>query len=266
MAMFFKTPFAQNGDRQAIPDASQIDGSLSYTDGFTEDYQGDYPVDPTAKPVPRLSMNEVLYESTLAIQQYQTHGFPDFITTVDNGGSPYPYDVNAIVRYDPGSGVQLYISLVNNNTSLPTDTTRWAVFNTGQYARVVNTTSQIIAVSPRLVNFNAASLDPFGLFVGSSALLPKVPNGYRIGAYVTIIGLPQQKNIALLLYKNGAAYSELDFVTANNTQTGGTVFLKGSDVASANGTSDFFQIFLQFDGADGVTISAGGCYFNIDSA
>lgn len=125
MAKFFKVPFALSGDRTAVPEAAQPSGDVSYTEGYGFDYQRDQTSDPLAKNIPREEWNELLYQVTLAIQQYQVNGYPDFITTGDNGGTPYPYPVAAYVRYNDGSGPAVYESLVAANTSLPTDATKW---------------------------------------------------------------------------------------------------------------------------------------------
>ena len=125
MAKFFKFPFGITGDRATIPDESQPSQVVSYESGFTPPYSLEQP-NPSALDVPRDSSNELYYQITLALQQYQTEGFPDFVTTADNLGVPYPYSYNAICRYEDGAnGFRLYQSLINNNISLPTDAQAW---------------------------------------------------------------------------------------------------------------------------------------------
>src|ERR1043165_823166 len=85
-AKYFINPFGVAGDRTAIPNDSQIDGSVSYEDGFPIDYQKNLDTDPNAKAIPRNQFNELMYDATQAIQQYQQQGFFDFITAADNGG------------------------------------------------------------------------------------------------------------------------------------------------------------------------------------
>lgn len=127
MAQYIKTPFASAGDKAAIPDAAQPDGSISYAEGFGVDYQLDPATDPSALDIPRDKFNQLIFAITAALQQYQQLGFPDFITTSDNGGTPFSYAKDAHVRYDDGSGFKTYYSLVSGNTSLPTDTTKWGL-------------------------------------------------------------------------------------------------------------------------------------------
>ena len=205
MAKFIKYPFALAGDKTPIPNNFQIDGSVSYTEGWGVDYAKNAStqvlcdltgtpgtlipagssivrsnsgysfqlldpvtlnglgvangvlfqsmttgfvsapagtvqtivfgvpgwatvtnpaaafIDLTAKKVPRPQSNQVLFDISDNTNQYQTHGFPDFITALQNDGVLYPYDEWAIVRYDDGSGFDLYQSLVNANATLPTN-------------------------------------------------------------------------------------------------------------------------------------------------
>jgi hypothetical protein len=126
MLKYFKFPFATSGDKTAIPDASQPSGSVSYTDGFGPDYEADPGVDPAAKDVPRDETNQLYFDITNAIKEYQEQGAPDFITTALNGGVAFSYGRSAIVRYETSPGVfDVYMSRVTANTALPTDATKW---------------------------------------------------------------------------------------------------------------------------------------------
>jgi microcystin-dependent protein len=128
MVKYFLNPFATSGDKTAIPDAVQVSGSVSYASGWGLDYQKNLATDPTSKPVPRSQTNQLMYDITTNIQQYQQHGVPEFITTADNGGVAFPYSKYAIVRYDSsgvGTDYKLYQSLVDSNSTLPTNTTNW---------------------------------------------------------------------------------------------------------------------------------------------
>lgn len=127
--MYFKEPFAAAGDRATIPSTVQPDGSISYPDGYGVDYQ----LDPSVPPglnIGRTTFNELMFQVTTALQQYQQKGFPDFITTGDNGGTPYPYTINSTVRFSDGwagAGFMNYYSLVDSNTADPTDNTKWGL-------------------------------------------------------------------------------------------------------------------------------------------
>lgn len=123
MDKFFVTPFAQSGDRSAIPDAADPSGFVSYAEGYGDDYERPN-TDPQAKNIERQKMNSLLFQITTAIREQQSQGFPDFITSALNGGVPFSYAARAIVRYAGDN----YVSLVGSNTTTPADTTKWALF------------------------------------------------------------------------------------------------------------------------------------------
>lgn len=91
MARFFDVPFARDGDKTTIPDSLQLDGSVSYTEGFGFDYERPAidPItgqpDPLYKPVPRDGTNTLFYEVTDALGVIQRQGFADW--TLE--GAPY---------------------------------------------------------------------------------------------------------------------------------------------------------------------------------
>jgi len=123
---YFRVPFAASGDILPIPEDAQGDGSVSYTEGFGFDYERNPATDPAAKRIPRDQTNELYRAVTEAIGQYQRFGFPEWITSADNDGSPYAYAKGSTVRYDDGSSVKVYGSLVDANTAVPgSDATKW---------------------------------------------------------------------------------------------------------------------------------------------
>lgn len=123
---FYRTPFAASGDIAPIPIGPLGDGSLSYTEGFSFDYERNPATDPAAKRIPRDQTNQLYRDITDNIGQYQRFAFPEWITSADNGGSAFGYARDAYVRYDAGAGVRLFASLVDANTSVPgSDPTKW---------------------------------------------------------------------------------------------------------------------------------------------
>lgn len=129
MVKFFVDPFAVSGDRSAIPDAAQGDGSVSYSIGYGVKYDANRVTDPTALTIERVKMNELFYDITTNIQQYQIHGTPEFITSADNGGTAFSYSKDARVRYNNGTTTDVYVSLADSNTALPTVTANWSKVN-----------------------------------------------------------------------------------------------------------------------------------------
>ncbi|MCK9466075.1 MAG: hypothetical protein M0Q29_09320 [Thiopseudomonas sp.] len=93
MVKIYKQPFAHDGDTIAIPDASQPDGKMSTTDGWTHDYQLPK-TDPNYKPVGRQEMNGVFKEVTEALGQVQVQGSATWSAV----GAPYP--INAQVYHN----------------------------------------------------------------------------------------------------------------------------------------------------------------------
>lgn len=129
MAKFFVYPFGTSGDKTAIPNTGSSTGAVNYQYGWTPPYEAELGVDPGALPIPRDESNELYYQITLAIQQYQTLGVPDWITSSDNLGSPYPYAIFARVRYDAGSGFQVYENQVAANTATPGADNTWRIIS-----------------------------------------------------------------------------------------------------------------------------------------
>lgn len=124
---YIRTPFGASGDRAAIPNDAQPDGSVSQTEGFGINYQLDPVTDPDALNVPRDKFNEIEYDNQVGIQQLQQESDPRFITSSDNGGVAFSYKAGVRVRFTggwAGAGELTYYSLVDANTTTPTDATK----------------------------------------------------------------------------------------------------------------------------------------------
>lgn len=155
---FLVTPFAAIGDRESPPDAQQPDGSVSYSQGFGPDYAADPAVSATAKLVPREETNGIYYDLTNALRALQTQGAPEFIHAADNGGTSFPYERGAIVRYSVSGDPPFttYVSRVNNNDSaLPTDATAWSplVFETATNAQALAGSSSALIITPAALQY-----------------------------------------------------------------------------------------------------------------
>lgn len=129
MTKYIITPWATSGDRTTIPNTGSSAGPVNYLYGYGSDYSLDQSTNPSALDVERVSFNELMFDVTSILQQYQQFGVPWFITTSDNGGSPFSYSKNAAVRYDNGTTQDNYISLKDSNTDLPTVGASWAKTN-----------------------------------------------------------------------------------------------------------------------------------------
>ena len=113
MVKIYKQPFAHGGDTIAIPDASQPDGKMSSTDGWTPDYQLPK-TDPNYKPVGRQEMNGVFKEVTESLGQVQVQGS----ATWSADGAPYP--IRAQVYYNSKQWLAL-----RANSVAPTEGDDW---------------------------------------------------------------------------------------------------------------------------------------------
>lgn len=118
---YFRRTFAQSGDKLAVPIDDPADGSVSYQTGYGAQYSQDPTTTATARRIERTKYNQILSDITTEVQRYQQNAYPEFITSSDNGGSPFSYSKGATVRYS-GS---VYRSLIDSNTTLPTDISSW---------------------------------------------------------------------------------------------------------------------------------------------
>jgi hypothetical protein len=119
---YIRYAFALTGDRAAMPDPTQGDGTVSYQQGYGFDYQRPK-TDAQAKNIERDKMNQVFYDLTLNQQQYQLNGVPEYVPAADNGGVAVAYAAGARVLYTDGF---VYVSLVAGNNVVPgTDATKW---------------------------------------------------------------------------------------------------------------------------------------------
>lgn len=121
---YFDTIFAASGTRTTVPDAIQGDGSVSYTQGYGALYST--AVSSGGLNFPRAQHNQVLFDITTAIQNWQQNTIAPFITSSMNGGSPFSYSAYNMVL----SGGIGYISLVNSNADTP-PSAKWATIPLG---------------------------------------------------------------------------------------------------------------------------------------
>ena len=115
MTKIFKIPFATQGDRTSIPDDVQADGAVSYTQGYSYDYERDQQTDPAAKDIEREKMNGMFHDITEAIGELQSFGFPKWAAE----GKPYP---NRAIVYHKNKTWQ---SKIENNNVEPVAGTAW---------------------------------------------------------------------------------------------------------------------------------------------
>ena len=107
---FYVYPFGVSADTfpTVIPTTNPGTGAESYQGGFTTNFEQDLVTDSTALPIDRGAFNQLMYDITNNIQQYQTLGTPLWIAAAQNLGTSYPYSLYARVAYDAGSGIQIW--------------------------------------------------------------------------------------------------------------------------------------------------------------
>ncbi|MGX4747959.1 phage baseplate protein [Morganella morganii] len=115
MTKIFKIPFAAQGDRTAVPDEVQADGSLSYTQGYGYDYERDQATDPAAKDIEREKMNSIFHDITGAVGEIQAFGMPVW---AEEGK---PYAIRSIVYHNK----KAWQSKIENNNTEPAAGTAW---------------------------------------------------------------------------------------------------------------------------------------------
>lgn len=98
MAKIFDTPFAINGEMEAIPLGTQGNGRVSFSQGFTLDYEKNLLTDPAAKDIERKKLNYLFNTICNAINKLQEDGGGVI-------GVPIPYpSTNVPVGYVPYDG------------------------------------------------------------------------------------------------------------------------------------------------------------------
>ena len=106
----FIIPFAATGDKTAVPNTLQPDGTVSYAQGFGPDYELDKTVDPiNAKDVPRDQTNQIYFDLTDAVGEQQLYGVALW------GADRAPYPLNARAYHND----KLWRSSVINNSGEP---------------------------------------------------------------------------------------------------------------------------------------------------
>ncbi len=256
MSKFFRYPFAISGQRTDVPDIVDPYGYVSYEQGYGPDYSADPGNDPDAKNIARLSWNGLIYAITDNIRQYQTFSVPEFITSLDNGGSPFSYSRGARVRYDAGSGYNVYVSLIDSNTNLPIDTNSWEIdlaYSAGNKGDVTIATNGNVTINNSAVTLaKMANLSQYQL-IGRSGAGAGTPQAITTSADVyTALGSADnaaiRTNIGLgnaSVQNVGTSGANVPLLNANNTFSGTATF------SNANGVTT--NVITERTSAAGVT-------------
>lgn len=115
--LYYANPFGVSADDlTAIPTPAAIDGSVSYQNGWTPPYEKNLLTDPAALPIPRGQMNQLFFDITYNLQEYQQFGSPQWVV-----GNTVAYPIYARVY----SGGFVYENQVASNTATPGADATW---------------------------------------------------------------------------------------------------------------------------------------------
>lgn len=151
MTKMFKTPFAAQGDRTAVPVETQADGSVSYTQGYGYDYERDQTTDPAAKDIEREKMNALFHDVTEATGEMQQFGSANW----SEDGKPYP--IRSQVYYSE----RTWQSRIKNNNEEPGKGSGWIELKAD-----INPVDMLYPVG--IVTWFAQNKDPNALFPGTT--------------------------------------------------------------------------------------------------
>lgn len=129
---FFQFPWATSGDKAVVPDTVQVDGSVSYPEGFGVGYELKLGVDAAAKPVPRPESNQLYFDITSNIRALQLAGLPEWVTAAQNGGVAVAYPKAALVRHDYTGAFLAYFANVATSAE-PGTSADWSTLVTKEY-------------------------------------------------------------------------------------------------------------------------------------
>lgn len=250
---YFGIPFALSGDRTAIPDAAQPDGSVSFTQGFTLDYELEN-TDPNYKPVPREETNALYYDITEAIGIVQKQGFADWTIAA----APYP--INAFVRHND----IVWRNTVAGNSAEPGTDATWAnetipatdYLNTQRIDVASASTVDLTALAPDTRHINitgtaaitgftvAAGQCYFVRFAGALTLTNSASIATQSGANITtqagdtcIIRATSSNVVEVLSYEPAGGWARSFSNNGYQKLPSGLIIQWGTLVAAAGGTT-----------------------------
>jgi len=111
---YIDVPFADGGDKTLVPDAAQVDGSVSYETGYGFDYQRDPDplIDPLTKDIERDKLNQILNDITVILKDFQDNTVPEW-QEARALGAGYPKEARV------QRGGVIYTSTVDANATMP---------------------------------------------------------------------------------------------------------------------------------------------------
>jgi hypothetical protein len=217
MTKLFTIPFALAGNKTAVPDAVQPDGSISYTEGWGSDYELAN-TDPSYKPISREQTNQMFNDVTSAIAEVQYNGVS--LWSVDGSGN---YPIYAIVRHND----LVWMSTAAMNATEPGAVgTTWNditdIVNLDKYARldILQSWTKPQLMTPGVLTYAASIAWDFSLYAAAEMTL----TGDATLANPTNIQASKRGQYSLLVKQDGTGGWNLAFGSAYvPTATGGNL-------------------------------------------
>lgn len=281
MAKKFVTPFATSGDKTAVPNALQPDGTVSYAQGFGPDYELDKLVDPVnAKDVPRNQTNQLYFDLTDAVGEVQKLGAAIWSSELA------PYGLNTRVYYS----TKLWRSNTAGNsgepgvaatwddvsdTSIPASTTVKGIVELATDAETISGASATLAVVPAGLLAEQKSHPAFSanrnnvnqtavasgvatkilftteVFDNSAAFdttlsryTPLMAGIYHVTFASRLNNATNESSFTVFIYKNGTQFRS---VTVIQSGAAGTQSACISEHIDMNGTTDYLEFFVVQD-------------------
>jgi microcystin-dependent protein len=244
---YYVYPFGQNADDlTTIPTIAAGDGSVSYFAGWTDPYELNLLTDPTALPIPRGQMNQLFFDITNNLQEYQQFGVPNWISAADNLGSSFPYAIYARVRYLD----VLYENQVAANTATPGTDSTWIVISGATQGVPVGTIIDFASPTAPTgyLNCNGSAISRT-TYAGLLAAISFTQTGTLTNTLNTVTGLSDTSNMYVGMPIEGtnipasttvASITSGTSITMSHTATGsGASSIKFFPWGNGNGTTTF---------------------------
>lgn len=167
MFRYFRFPFAENGDRQSVPDESATT-EVNYEAGYTPEYELPKS-DPDRRNVDRQPFNGVIYDITANLKFWQENNAPEIVAD-DGTGSPVSYPLGFVGV----SGGAAYQSIVEGTTTVP-PSAEWIEYSGSYYFRPLSGGGSLAANKQYFVTDSLTYTlpDVSGINVGDSVILTK---------------------------------------------------------------------------------------------